>query len=55
MSPAMLTLVAAVELYDLAIEGREMEDLVSSTFESRKAMSCTRLENDMASIVVEMR
>lgn len=31
----MLTLVAAVELYDRAIEGREMEDLVSLFLESR--------------------
>jgi hypothetical protein len=43
----MLTLVAAVELYDRAKEGREIDDLVSSFLESRKAISCTSVENDM--------
>jgi hypothetical protein len=31
----MLTLVAAVELYERATEGREMEDLASLFLESR--------------------
>lgn len=35
----MLTLVAAVEVYDRAIEGREIDDLVSSGFRSRYEMS----------------
>jgi hypothetical protein len=46
----MLTLVAAVELYDRAKEGREIDDLVSSFLESRKAISCTRVENDMTMV-----
>lgn len=56
MSPEMLTLVAAVLVYDLAVE---MCDARSSTvdteasprlrgaFESRSDRSCTRLENDI--------
>lgn len=46
----MLTLVAAVLAYDLACdgaEGREIVDLSSVFFGSRKAMSWTRLENDI--------
>jgi len=49
MSPAMLTLVAAVEVYDRAWDGRDMVDSLSSVrLESRYAMSWTRDEKDMA-------
>lgn len=47
MSPAMLTLVAAVEVYDRAREGRDIEDLVSSGFRSRYEMS---FKNDMVAV-----
>lgn len=52
----MLTLVAAVEVYERACEGREIVDWVSVlpvvllfawAWESRKAMSWTREEKDM--------
>lgn len=46
----MLTLVAAVDVYDLAWEGREMVDRSSFGLESLKAMSWTRLENDMLEV-----
>ncbi len=62
MSPAMLTLVAAVEVYERACEGREMVDWLSLLVavlalvraldweESRKAMSWTREENDIVAV-----
>ena len=49
----MLTLVAAVDVYDLACdgaEGRDIVDLASLLLGSRKAMSCTRLENDISTV-----
>jgi hypothetical protein len=47
MSPATLTLVAAVEVYDRAREGRDIEDLVSSGFRSRYEMS---FKNDIVAV-----
>jgi hypothetical protein len=56
MSPAMLTLVAAVEVYERVCEGREIVDWLSLlpavlgfalAWESRKAMSWTREEKDI--------
>ena len=57
MSPAMLTLVAAVLVYDMAREMCEVRDAPSSMVEAaaetppppprRSDRSCTRLENDI--------
>jgi hypothetical protein len=44
----MLTLVADVEVYDLAMDReRDICELCSSLWVSRKAISWTRVENDM--------
>ena len=51
MSPAMLTLVAAVEVYDRVAEGAtDAFELLSSPRVSRYAMSCTRVEKDMVAV-----
>jgi hypothetical protein len=63
----MLTLVAAVEVYDRASDGLEIVDCVSALLTllgalravfcegvSRKAMSCTSDENDMMAVEVEI-
>ncbi len=48
MSPAMLTLVAAVDVYERVAEGAtEAFELWSSRRLSRYAMSWTRVEKDM--------
>ena len=56
MPPAMLTLVANVEVYDLFECAVEMDDLVSSAplflDESRYAMSCTKDEKDIVEVFV---
>ena len=64
----MLTLVAAVEVYERASDGREMLDCVSVVLvllapfraadcdvESRKVISCTRDENDIVEEEMLMR
>ena len=55
MPPAMLTLVATVEVYDLFECAFEIDDLVSSELlfldESRYAISCTKDENDIVGCV----
>ena len=48
MSPAMLTLVAAVDVYDLAAEGAtDAFELLSSPRVSRYAISWTSVEKDI--------
>ena len=48
MSPAMLTLVAAVDVYERVADGAiEVFELLSSLIESRYAISCTKVEKDM--------
>jgi hypothetical protein len=51
MSPAMLTLVAAVDVYDRAAEGAtDAFELLSSPRVSRYAMSWTSVEKDMVAL-----
>jgi hypothetical protein len=53
MSPAMLTLVAAVEVYDRAAEGAtDAFELLSSARVSRYAISWTSVEKDMVAVDV---
>jgi hypothetical protein len=51
MSPAMLTLVAAVDVYDLAAEGAtDAFELLSSPRVSRYAISWTSVEKDIVAM-----
>ena len=51
MSPAMLTLVAAVDVYDLVAEGAtDAFELLSSPRVSRYAISWTSVEKDIVAM-----
>lgn len=62
MSPLMLTLVAAVEAYDRAreyvdrVSCWELRDMIvlSELGRSRRDRSLTKLEKDMAAVVVQV-